>query len=135
MPMRPSAADRRRPVWGDGLVALLVALAAAALLFALRPESGNFLTASVVLEGETIATYDLSALTGPVELEVEGAAYPLTVRAEPGRICVAESSCPGRDCVHTGWVSRAGGQIICLPNRLVISLTGSGSDEIDAVTG
>ena len=129
MPMRPSAADRRRPVWGDGLVALLVALAAAALLFALRPESGNFLTASVVLEGETIATYDLSALTGPVELEVEGASYPLTVRAEPGRICIAESSCPGRDCVHTG------GQIICLPNRLVISLTGSGSDEIDAVTG
>ena len=120
MPMRPSAADRRRPVWGDGLVALLVVLAAAALLFALRPESGNFLTASVVLKGETIATYDLSALTGPVEL---------------GRICIAESSCPGRDCVHTGWVSRAGGQIICLPNRLVISLTGSGSDEIDAVTG
>ena len=133
--MRPSAADRRRPAWGDGLVALLVGLAAAALLFALRPESGNFLTASVVLEGETIATYDLSALTGPVELEVEGAAYPLTVRAEPGRICIAESSCPGRDCVHTGWVSRAGGQIVCLPNRLVISLTGSGSDEIDAVTG
>ena len=133
--MRPSAADRRRPVWGDGLVALLVGLAAVTLLFALRPESGNFLTASVVLEGETIATYDLSTLTGPVELEVEGAAYPLTVRAEPGRICIAESSCPGLDCVHTGWVSRAGGQIICLPNRLVISLTGEGSEDIDAFSG
>ena len=135
MPMRPSAADRRRPVWGDGLVVLLVVLAAATLLFALRPESGNFLTASVVLEGETIATYDLSALTGPVELEVEGAAYPLTVRAEPGLICIAESSCPGRDCVHTGWVSRAGGQIICLPNRLVLALTGEGSENIDAISG
>ena len=133
--MRPSAADRRRPVWGDGLAALVVAAAAVILLIVLRPEGGNFLTASVVLEGETIATYDLSALAGPVELEVDGAAYPLTVRAEPGRICIAESSCPGRDCVHTGWISRAGGQIICLPNRLVISLTGGASEDIDAISG
>ena len=133
--MRPSAADRRRPVWGDGLVALLVAAAAVVLLFLFRPEGGNFLTATVVLEGETIATYDLSALAGPVELEVDGAAYPLTVRAEPCRICIAESSCPGKDCVHTGWISRAGGQIICLPNRLVISLTGGASEDIDAISG
>ena len=133
--MRPSAADRRRPVWGDGLAALVVAAAAVILLIVLRPEGGNFLTASVVLEGETIATYDLSTLAGPVELEVDGAAYPLTVRAEPGRICIAESSCPGKDCVHTGWISRAGGQIICLPNRLVISLTGGASEDIDAISG
>lgn len=133
--MRPSAADRRRPVWGDGLAALVVAAAAVILLIVLRPEGGNFLTASVVLEGETVATYDLSALAGPVELEVDGAAYPLTVRAEPGRICIAESSCPGKDCVHTGWISRAGGQIICLPNRLVISLTGGASEDIDAISG
>ena len=133
--MRPSAADRRRPVWGDGLVALLVAAAAVVLLFLFRPEGGNFLTASVVLEGETIARYDLSALAGPEELEVEGAAYPITIQAEPGRIRILESGCPGQDCVHTGWASQAGQQIICLPNRLVISLSGGASDDIDAITG
>ena len=85
--MRPSAADRRRPVWGDGLVALLVAAVAVVLLFLFRPEGGNFLTATVVLEGETIARYDLSALAGPEEPEVEGAAYPITIQAEPGRNC------------------------------------------------
>ena len=135
MPMRPSAADRRRPVWGDGLVALLVAAAAVVLLFLFRPEGGNFLTATVVLEGETIARYDLSALAGPEELEVEGAAYPITIQAEPGRIRILESGCPGQDCVHTGWASQAGQQIICLPNRLVISLSGGASDDIDAITG
>ena len=133
--MRPSAADRRRPVWGDGLVALLVAAAAVILLFLFRPEGGNFLTATVVLEGETIARYDLSALAGPEELEVEGAAYPITIQAEPGRIRILESGCPGQDCVHTGWASQAGQQIICLPNRLVISLSGGASDDIDAITG
>ena len=133
--MRPSAADRRRPVWGDGLVVLLVAAAAVVLLFLFRPEGGNFLTATVVLEGETIARYDLSALAGPEDLEVEGAAYPITIQAEPGRIRILESGCPGQDCVHTGWASQAGQQIICLPNRLVISLSGGASDDIDAITG
>ena len=133
--MRPSAADRRRPVWGDGLVALLVAAAAVVLLFLFRPEGGNFLTATVVLDGETIAQYDLTTLTEPVTLEVDGASYPLTIQAEPGRIRILESSCPGQDCVHTGWADQAGQQIICLPNRLVISLEGGTTEDIDAVTG
>ena len=133
-PMRSPAADRSRPTLWDGLLALLVAAAAVALLFFLRPAESNFLTASVVLEGELIAEYDLSALTGPVTITLEQTDYPLTIRLEPGRVCIGESACPSQDCVHTGWISRAGEQIICLPNRLVISLTG-GQQEFDAVTG
>ena len=59
------------------------------------------------------------------------------VFAAPGGVRVLESACPGQDCVHGGWVRRAGGRIICLPNRLVVSLRGSGgaSEEFDAVTG
>ena len=135
MTARSSAADRRRPTPWDFVVALIVAAAAVALLFLLKQESGNFLTATVVLDGETIAQYDLTALTGPVTLEVEDASDPLTIQAEPGRIRILESSCPGLDCVHTGWADRAGQQIICLPNRLVISLEGTSSGDIDAVTG
>ena len=132
--MRSPAADRRRPTLWDGLLALLVAAAAAALLFFLRPAESNFLTASIVLDGETIGTYDLTGLTEPVTLTVDQADYPLTIRLELGRVCIGESACPSQDCVHTGWISRAGEQIICLPNRLVISLTG-GQQEFDAVTG
>ena len=132
--MRSPAADRRRPTLWDGLLALLVAAAAAALLFFLRPAESNFLTASIVLDGETIGTYDLTGLTEPVTLTVDQAEYPVTIRLEPGRVCIGESACPSQDCVHTGWISRAGEQIICLPNRLVISLTG-GQQEFDAVTG
>ena len=116
--MRSPAAERRRPTLLDGAAALLVAAAAVALLFFLQPEESNFLTASVVLEGETIAEYELSTLTGPVTLVVDKAPYPLTIQAEPGRIRIAESACPSQDCVHTGWISRAGQQIICLPDRL-----------------
>ena len=133
--MRSPAADRSRPTLWDGLLALLVAAAAAALLFFLRPAESNFLTASIVLDGETIGTYDLTGLTEPVTLTVDQADYPLTIQLEPGRVRIAESACPGLDCVHTGWISLAGQQIICLPNRLVISLTGASDPDFDAVTG
>ena len=133
--MRSPAADRRRPTLWDGLLALLVAAAAAALLFFLRPAESNFLTASIVLDGETIGTYDLTGLTEPVTLTLDQADYPLTIRLEPGRVRIGESACPSQDCVHTGWVSRSGGQIVCLPNRLIITITGSDAPEADAVTG
>lgn len=132
--MRSPAADRRRPTLGDGLLALLVAAAAVVLLFFLRPQESNFLTVSVVLEGETVARYELSALTEPRTIPLDQADYPLTIQLEPGRVRIAESTCPSQDCVHTGWISRAGEQIICLPNRLVISLSGS-QQGFDAVTG
>ena len=132
--MRSSAADRVRPTPLDALVALAVLAAAAAILFAFRPKSGNFLTARIVLDNELVAELPLSALTQPATLQVPGARYPITVEAEQGRVRVSHSECPSQDCVHTGWVSRSGGQIICLPNRLVITVTGGGADA-DAVTG
>ena len=134
-PMKSSAADRRRPTLGDALVALAVLACALLLFFQLRPSTGNFLTATVVLDNEVIAQYDLSALSQAETLEVNSCPYPLCIRIEPGRIRVEESSCPGSDCVHTGWADASGEQIIGLPNRLVISVSGSAGNEIDAVTG
>ena len=135
-PVKRPAAERRRPTIGDGVLALLVILCAAALFFGLRPASGNLLTARIVLDGVLVAEYDLNALTSPVGLAVDGGAYPMVIQAEPGRIRVLESGCPSQDCVHTGWADRAGDQIICLPNRLVISLSGAEAQtDFDAVTG
>ena len=132
--MKFSAAERTRPTLLDGLVVLAVLAAAGAILFAFRPETGNFLTARIVLDNEVVAELPLSTLTQPVALDVPEAEYPITVEAEPGRVRVLHSGCPSQDCVHTGWVSRSGGQIICLPNRLVITVTG-GTADADAVTG
>lgn len=118
----------------DGLVVLALLVAAGAILFAFQPKNGNFLTARIVLDNELVAEISLSDLDEPVTIEVPGAKYPITVEAERGKIRVLHSDCPSQDCVHTGWVSRSGGQIVCLPNRLVITVTG-GTAEADAVTG
>ena len=133
--MRSSAAERTRPTVWDGLVVLAVLAAAGLILFLFRPGEANFLTARIVLDNVLVEEIDLNALTGPVTLDVPGARYPITVEADAGRVRIAHSDCPSQDCVHTGWVSRPGGQIVCLPNRLVISVVGSGGAEVDAVAG
>ena len=133
--MRSPAADRRRPTPWDGAVALAVIAFAVFLIFLLRPAEGGNLTAVVTLDGVQVAQYQLDQLTQPVTLTIEEAPYPLTIRAEEGRICIEHSDCPSQDCVRTGWISRPGQQIICLPNRLVISLLGTEPEPFDAVTG
>lgn len=133
--MRSSAADRTRPTLPDGLVVLLLLCATGLLFWIFLPESGNNLTAAIVLDGKEVARLDLSALDGPTTLDLPDAPWPITVEADRGRIRVLHSDCPTQDCVHTGWVDRDKGQIICLPNRMVISLSGGPASGVDAVTG
>ena len=133
--MRSPAADRCRPTLWDGVVALAVVALAVLLVFLLRPAEGSNLTAVITLDGETVAQYRLDQLSQPVTLTVDEGTYPLTIRAEQGRICIEHIDCPSQDCVRTGWISRPGQQIICLPNRLVISLSGTEPEPFDAVTG
>ena len=132
--MRLRAADRLRPTPWDALVVACVLLAAAALVFALRPRAGDRLIAEVSLDGVVVARYELDRLREPETLEVE-APYPLAVEVEPGRVRVARSACPGGDCLHTGWADRAGDRIICLPNRLIITLSGEDAPAFDAISG
>ena len=67
--------------------------------------------------------------------------YTLTVAAERDgdtvRLHVASADCPTQDCVHTGAISRSGQSIICLPARIVITLTGGAADSsgVDVVIG
>ena len=84
-------------------------------------------------DGELLLSCRLDDLDEPVQFPVEGP-YPLTLELSREGVRVAETACPGEDCLHTGTISRAGSQIICLPNRLVVTLEGEDSP-YDAMTG
>jgi len=49
------------------------------------------------------------------------------------RVRMREASCPDKLCVKQGWIER--GAIICLPNRVVVTVGGDeGKERYDAVT-
>ena len=55
-----------------------------------------------------------------------------TVTVRDGKIAVTQANCPDHYCMHRGFCN-SGSQIVCLPNRLVITFVGE--PEIDMVIG
>ncbi|HHY46806.1 MAG TPA: NusG domain II-containing protein [Firmicutes bacterium] len=47
------------------------------------------------------------------------------VQIKDGRARILESNCPGKVCVKTGWISRPGQSIVCVPHRLVVRIQGN----------
>ena len=91
-------------------------------------------TAAIVHRGQVVQTVELDRLTEEMTVTVEGD-YHLTILLDRDGVRVAESDCPGQDCVHTGTITRAGQSIVCLPEQVVVQLTGGGGGGPDAVLG
>ena len=134
MRMRASS-PKLRPTWWDGAVAALVAALAvlSAVWYYGGLESFGPLTATILHRGQVVQTVRLDRLTEEMTGTVEGD-YHLTILLGRNGVRVAESDCPGRDCVHTGVITRAGQSIVCLPEQVVVQLSGGGSGP-DAVLG
>lgn len=57
-----------------------------------------------------------------------------TVEIDGKRVRVTAGDCYDQVCVRTGWLTRAGQSAVCLPNRLIVKLTGqTGQEEVDAI--
>ena len=128
--MRENEALRFRP--GDGAAIAAVVLLAAALL-------AGFLFFAGGGEAKILRIYQDGKPVGEMPLDRDGetrvgGAYENLIRVRDGRAAIAESSCPGADCVHAGWISQPGRSVICLPNRVEIRIEGGESaGDVDAV--
>ena len=86
----------------------------------------NAKTVAVIKDGVTVKTLSVSE---NCEFEIDG---HLTVCIENGEVYVKESKCKDKICEKTGKISKAGASIVCLPQKIVISLGGEG--DFDALT-
>lgn len=57
-----------------------------------------------------------------------------TIKAENGKVSVTYANCPDLICQHHKEISNTGESIVCLPNKVVVSIVG-GDDEVDGVAG
>lgn len=58
-----------------------------------------------------------------------------TLVISAGEAFIEEASCPDHICVKSGRVSLEGQTVVCLPNRVVISIEGGQSSGLDGVAG
>lgn len=78
-------------------------------------------------DGQLIRELSLNTDT---EYVIEGE-YENVITVKDGKAAITESDCPGTDCVHSGWIHKAGRSIVCLPNRVELRI--EGESEVDFV--
>ena len=93
----------------------------------LRPRGA--LRAEIWLDGVLVETVDLSSLTEEREISV---GEHVTVLVSPGKVRIKHSDCPDKLCEKMGWTSSPAKPLICLPNRVTVTVSGAG-EEKDAV--
>ena len=106
---------------------LLLALILWLVLGAFRTEGGE-----VVVRVDGVET-ERHALTEDGTYPLNGGSNILVIA--DGRAWLTEANCPDLLCVKQGKIHYAGQSIICLPNRLSVTVEGGESDGVDAVVG
>ncbi len=87
-------------------------------------------------EGDTVLIYHNSQLIESLPLSEEreiDVGGTNTVVIENGYCYMKEANCPDKTCVHTGKIKDNSRDIICLPNRVRVTVTKKSA--IDAVSG
>lgn len=107
---------------------LIVLAAAAAMIFCRRTAPEGVL---ITLHGQEYSFVPFSGIKPGEETELNVGG--VKVRIGRGYSYIAESDCPGGDCVCTGRLAAAGDTAVCLPNGVAVRITGS--PDYDARTG
>ena len=116
---------------GDIFAAILVILLAIGVGIAYLPGNTTGGQVEIYQNGQLLETYPLNA-DRSISIDAD---FHNTVQIHSGKVAVTASSCPGTDCVHSGWISTPGRSIVCLPNRVEVRIVGTEEADVDFVVG
>lgn len=116
------------PSTGRSAIAIgILLLMVAAACFATRAfAAGSSAAYAQITDAD--ASVQRMSLAQDATLTVTSSAGTNVVEVSAGAVRVTEASCPNHDCVAQGQVSEVGQQIVCLPNKLVVSIEGETDD-------
>ena len=111
------------------LAVLVIGLIGIVILYT-RPAALNG-EVEVAVDGEVVMTLPLSEDTEVAIEGVDGGENLLVI--QDGTAKIESASCPDGICVRHYAISRDGESIICLPNRVVVTIRGGEKGDVDAV--
>lgn len=84
-------------------------------------------------DGAAVRIYVDGEMTQEISLKDAGE-YPIgdgnVIVIESGRVYMKHADCPDGLCKRQGEISRTGERIVCLPNRVIVEIIGSGEEVI-----
>ena len=105
------------------IASLLVISGGACLFLFFARDAGD--AVSVEVDGEVVGIYSLSR---DGEYVLCDGSNILEIKS--GKAFMKSASCPDRTCVRSHAISNVGETIVCLPNRVIVSVVGDGGVDL-----
>lgn len=118
-----------------GLALLIVAMALFVVDITKASNDDGNKTVAVSIDGKKEAAYPLNKDGTYLIYGSHLGTNKLVIK--DGEAYIEEASCPDKQCVKQGKISKAGEMLVCLPNRVVIKVVDANEEEpiIDGVSG
>ena len=121
--------ENRRPtklILDIALILFILAIGAVILLVTNnKREQGAYVV--VMVQNKEIARYSMTN-NGVYDIydiyDNNGNTNKIEIR--DGRVRMLEASCPNHLCIHQGWIRFEGQSIVCLPNKVTVTVHGTG---------
>ena len=98
--------------------------------YILRPTSGDSVT--ITIDGEVYGVYSLEE-EQEIPIPNKNGEISNILLISSGKAKMIEPDCPDKLCMNQNSIYRNNENIVCLPNRVVVTVTSKESDEIDAI--
>lgn len=87
---------------------------------------------NIKVAGKLYGTYSLKKDRN-VTIDMKGKTNIVSIKN--GKVKMISASCANQVCVKHSAISKSGETIICLPNKVIVSITGRGESSYDSVSG
>ena len=116
----------------DVLLSLVVLIGSFWSIFAFNNASSDDASNLVIYKNGTIIKEAILSVDKVINLPLASGNISLEIKPGSG-VHILASSCPAQVCVHTGWIKQPGETIICLPNKILLEISGE-NNEYDAIS-
>lgn len=116
---------------GDKILIAMLLILGISSAFAINVKQLPGEMCSVEVSGKIVHQLKLSE---EQNISVEGALGTTTIQIKNKKIRVTHSACPEKICVNTGWISKVGQIIVCVPNKVVLKINGENHDFFNVIT-
>ncbi len=110
------------------LIGCLVLIAGLSSLFYFFAKTDENAQVIITIDGQNYGTYLLKEET---QIDIKG---KNTLYIKNGRVQMVDADCKDQICVHHKPISKSGESIICLPNKLIVTVESKESEKLDAVS-
>ncbi len=64
-------------------------------------------------------------------ITVKGPLGDTVIQIKNKKVRIIKSSCPNHICIKSGWISSTHDALICLPNKIIVKISGENKEEIN----